>query len=86
MDISDGWFIARPKREKKVWALRGDEGRRTRKGYLRFLRMSSARGVVRAGVLVVDARPVRRSPLPLTRRWGGLYPLLLSCILPSFPL
>ena len=44
---------ARSKREKEVTPLRGDEGRGTRKACLRFLRMSSARGVVRAGVLEV---------------------------------
>ncbi len=44
---------ARSKREKEVTPLRGDEGRGTRKACLRFLRMSPARGVVRAGVLEV---------------------------------
>ncbi len=42
---------------------------------LRFLRMSSARGVVRAGDLEVDARPVLLSSLPLIWRWTvGLDP------------
>ena len=45
---------ARSKREKEVLPLRGDGGRGTRKGCFLRVRMSSARGVVRAGVLVVD--------------------------------
>ena len=45
---------ARSKREKEVSPLRGDEGRGTRKRCFLRVRMSSARGVVRAGVLVVD--------------------------------
>ena len=44
---------ARSKREKEVSPLRGDERRGTRKACLRFLRMSPARGVALAGVLVV---------------------------------
>ena len=41
---------ARSKREKEVSPLRGDVGRGTRKGCFLRVRMSSARGVVRAGV------------------------------------
>ena len=40
-------------RRKRSNALRGDERRGTRKGRLRFLRMSSARGVALARALVV---------------------------------
>ncbi len=42
---------ARSKREKEVSPLRGDVGRGTRKGCFLRVRMSSARGVVRAGVV-----------------------------------
>ena len=59
---------ARSKREKEVTPLRGDEGRGTRKACLRFLRMSSARGVALAGVLVVVERPVLLFSLPLMLR------------------
>ncbi len=45
---------ARSKREKEGSPLRGGEGRGTRKRCFLRVRMSSARGVVRAGVLVVD--------------------------------
>ena len=41
---------ARSKRKTEGSPLRGDEGRGTRKAYLRFLRMPSARGVALAGV------------------------------------
>ena len=41
---------ARSKREKEVSPLRGDVGRGTRKGCFLRVRMSSARGVVRARV------------------------------------
>ena len=44
----------RGKEKKKYRPCGGDEGRGTRKACLRFLRKSFARGVVRAGVLVVD--------------------------------
>ena len=45
---------ARSKREKEVSPLRGDVGRGSRKRCFLRVRMSSARGVVRAGVWVVD--------------------------------
>ena len=61
---------ARSKREKEVTSLRGDGRRGTRRVCFRLLRKSSVRGVVQAGVLVVDERTVRLSSLPLTR-WTG---------------
>ncbi len=56
-----------PKEKKKYVPARGRKTE-ARRACLRFLRMSSGRGVVRAGVWEVDAWPVRSSSLPLIRR------------------
>ena len=71
-------FPSRRKREngpctvqKRKGSITPAGGRKTeaRKACLRFLRMFSAHGVVRAGVLAVDAWTVRTSSLPLTWLW-----------------
>ncbi len=86
LELSDGWCNAPPilsfaKRENAPCTV--EERKRGRAGAcLRFLRMSPARGVVRAGGLAVDVRPVLPSSLPLT--WRLLqncgYRLLFRCV------